>query len=197
MSASRGRAVLGLASLALVALLTACDDDDASTPTTTTTPFTATACASQTPTLRVDLIDDAIAAVERERGGPQRYYEINATESLVNLFVAGDETGEETGDQTGEVVPYTYVGGELSAQDPQTGAQGSTFEAARVQFDPSKVTSCVGAALPDATIQAFDVLGGPGGAVQYSIIARSQVGGQLVAVVDAQGNVQSVEAVDS
>ena len=193
MSASRGRAVLGLASLALVALLTACDDDDASTPTTTTTPFTATACASQTPTLRVDLIDDAIAAVERERGGPQRYYEINATESLVNLFVAGDETGEETG----EVVPYTYVGGELSAQDPQTGAQGSTFEAARVQFDPSKVTSCVGAALPDATIQAFDVLGGPGGAVQYSIIARSQVGGQLVAVVDAQGNVQSVEAVDS
>ena len=145
-------------------------------------------CASKPPVLRVDLVAAAVSAVEAERGGPQRYYEINATAKLVNLFVVGATSGE--------VVPYVYLAdGGLSSTKPSTGASGSTFVAAAIDIDPRKVTSCVTAQLPGARIDNFDVLGGPNGAVQYSVIATSTVGGQLIAVVDGDGAVQSVEPV--
>ncbi len=58
---------------------------------------------------RVDLIDDAVAALEAELGGPQRYFEINATPQLVNLFVELNDGAL--------VQPWVYLDGELSSTD--------------------------------------------------------------------------------
>jgi hypothetical protein len=74
--------------LALALGASACNDDDgASVPPVDTTVRTDTA-------LRVDLVASAITAVETERGGPQRYTEINVNPEGVSLFVAIDDTSE-------------------------------------------------------------------------------------------------------
>ena len=48
-----------------------------------------------------------MAAVEAELGGPQQYFEVNATPQVVNLFVADDGRRRRSS-------PYVYVGGELA-----------------------------------------------------------------------------------
>ena len=66
----------------------ACSDDDGATvPPVDTTVRTDTL-------LRVDLVAPAIIAVETDRGGPQRYTEINVNPQGVTLFVAVDDTSE-------------------------------------------------------------------------------------------------------
>lgn len=185
----RPRAGAPLPALVLVvAALVSCSGDDGSgapteTPVATLASFD---CASTPPTLRVDLIDEAIAAVEAERGGAQRYFEINATPLLVNLFVAGDDGAT--------VTPYVYVDGELSSDDAVE-AEGNTFTADAVDIDPLRVTSCVAAELAGSAQDAFIVEGGPQGAVRFSVLVTSQAGGQLVVGVDGVGAVLSVDPV--
>ena len=160
------------------------DEDEGSTSAATLAPEV---CPSEQPVLRVDLIDDAVAALEAERGPGQRYFEINATDDLVNLFVVGDADGE--------VVPYVFLGGELSSEAPATGAEGNTFTADRLAFDPLKVTSCVADRLEAATLIAFEVLAGADGNVQYSVITRSTAGGRLISTVGPAGAIVGVQAV--
>ena len=62
-------------------------------------------------------IAPAIAALEAELGGPQQYFEINATPQLVNLFVADAATAA--------VTPFVYVGGSLAETGQAAGAQGT------------------------------------------------------------------------
>ena len=64
-------------------------------------------------------------------------------------------------------------------------------------FDPMKVTSCVTAQLPVSTQEVFEVLGGPSGAVQYSVLTRSPQGGQLVIMVAGDGSVLASEPIDA
>ncbi len=65
----------------------------------------------------LDQIAPAVAAVEAKLGGPQQYFEINATPQLVNLFVA--DAAKTT------VTPYVYVGGAVAEAGPSAGAQGN------------------------------------------------------------------------
>jgi hypothetical protein len=132
----------------------------------------------------VDQIAPAIVAVEDELGGPQRYFEINATPQLVNLFVAGD----------GEVTPYVYVGGELGPAGAPAAAEGATFTADAVAFDPDRILDGVRDELPESAIVLFTIAGGPGGAVQYGATVQSERGGTLDVVLDPDGSVQSVTA---
>ncbi len=172
-----GRAV----ALALCAALsaTACGNDDE-----------ATGCAAQDdPALAVDQIGAALAAVEAELGAAPQLFEVNATDVVVNLFVAGTAA-----DGTPTATPYAFARGELVGEDPLP-AQGATFGADAVRIDPARVLSCVAEEVPGSTLTGFVVEGGPGGAVRYTVVITSSQGGQLLAEVAGDGQVRSVQVV--
>jgi hypothetical protein len=132
----------------------------------------------------LDQIGPAIAAVERKLGGPQQYFEINATPQLVNLFVAD---GAKT-----KVTPYVYVGGAAAESAPPAEASGNTFAASAVTFDPQTILDHVVDRLPDSDIVLFTIAGGPAGAVQYTAGVQSKQGGTLEVTLGADGAVQAV-----
>jgi hypothetical protein len=144
-------------------------------------------CVPGDPVLDIDQIPAAIDAVEAELGGPQRYFEINATQVLVNLFVASPDGTK--------VTPYAYAAGSLSSDDTFD-AQGNTFDSGALDIDPQLVSSCVAGQLPTSSQDLFLVEGGLGGAVRYSILTTSTNGGQLLIEVRGDGTVLSVDPVD-
>ena len=112
----------------------------------------------------VDQIVPAIAAVEDELGGPQQFFEINATPQVVNLFVATDGGTM--------VTPYVYVGGEVASPAEPTTAEGATFVADAVTFDAATILDGVTDELPDSDVARLSIVGGPGGAVRYGATVR-------------------------
>jgi hypothetical protein len=169
--------------VALVITLSSCRGGDSSAEThLPTTVAGSTVPADEWP--RVDLIEPAMAALEAKLGGPQEYFEVNATSQLVNLFVALND---------GKVVqPWVYIDGQLSAQDGQD-AQGHTFPKTAVSFDATTILDQVRLQLPQSHPDAFIVEGGENGAVRYSLVLTSIQGGQLVVVLGPDGTVLSVE----
>jgi hypothetical protein len=170
--------------LVVVALVLApaCSGDGASTDTPVATSTSTAVPADEWP--RVDLIAPAMAALETKLGGPQQYFEVNATSKLVNLFVALND---------GKVAqPWVYLNGELSAQDGQD-AQGHTFARNAVTFDSATILGQVKEQLAQSHPDAFIVEGGDNGAVRYSVVLTSVQGGQLVVILGPDGTVLSVE----
>ena len=155
------------------------------TPATQPVPSSTSAVAGTVASQpRVDLIREAVAALEAQLGSPQRYFEINATSQLVNLIVALNG---------GTVArPWVYLDGELSSSSGSD-ANGNTFPASALDFDPDKVLSKLQAELPQSRADLFFVEGGPGGIVRYSVAVTSSQGGQLVVVVGPDGTVRSVD----
>ena len=86
-----------LIAVAVTLALGGCSGDDASTESAATT------IAVDVEWPIVEQIDDAVIALEAELGGPQEYFEINATAQLVNLFVAF-EGGGIVDQQGGELI---------------------------------------------------------------------------------------------
>ena len=178
------RTSLAIASSVVLAL-GACSDSGGGATTTTVTAATTTPAGA--PALRVDLVDDAVLAVEADLGGPQEYYEINATPALVNLFVAG---------AGGSVTAFVFVAGVLTSEALTGEAGGATFRADALAFDPATVTSHVTSELPTSRQDVFEIVGGPNGTVRYSIVVTSAVGGgQLIVQVDPDGTVLAVDPV--
>ena len=170
------------AALAIGLAVAACSAEGSSSGTQvvdSTTPFDSPAAPP-----RVDLINPAITALEERLGGPQQYFEINATSQLVNLIVALNDGALAQ--------PWVYLDGELSSTDG-VDASGFMFSAATLDFDPDTVLSKLQAELPQSSADLFFVEGGAGGIVRYSVAVTSQQGGQLVVVVGRDGTVQSVD----
>lgn len=188
----RSRRLLVLVPIVAVAGLVGCSGDDIvpSLPAETTVMPLPAECpvATESP-VAVDQIGPALAAVEAELGGPQEYFEVNAADVVVNLFVAGTAA-----DGSSTVTPYAFSRGELTAQ-PATAADGNRFAAAAVQIDPQRVLSCVVGQLPSSMVTAFVVEGGPNGVVRYTVVVTSEQGGQLVVEVSGTGQVLSVDPV--
>ncbi len=188
---SRRPAAAALA-VALV-LLAACSDDASSTDGSTgTTGPDVTICDPQgTAQAEADLpavgdIEQAVADLEAELGGPQEYFEINATARLVNLWVSlNDGTVAQ---------PWLWANGELSSEDGDT-ASGGTFVADDLDFDPDTVLTKVRDEVPDSILETFYVHGDGDGNVQYSVLTSALCGGGLDVIVGPEGDVRSVDPV--
>jgi len=172
-----------------VLVLSSCSgsDDGGSSSSPAVDSLVTSACAPGDPVLVIDEIPDAVAAVEAELGGPQRYFEINATTVLVNLFVASPDGTQ--------VTPYVYSKGTLSS-DASRPATGNSFPASVIDIDPQSVTSCISGQLPTSTQDLFLIQGGADDAVRYGVLVTSQAGGQLLVEVSGTGVVLGVDPVD-
>jgi hypothetical protein len=133
---------------------------------------------------RADLIAAAVAELEAKLGGPQQFFEINATSQVVNIWVA---LNNRTLAQ-----PWVYLGGELSSTEPES-AQGATFVASSLPTDPTVLLSQVSKELPGSQLDLIEIRGGPAGAVQFTVAVTSSEGGQLLVEVGPDGKVLSVD----
>ncbi len=136
----------------------------------------------------VDEIAPATAALEEELGGPQQYFEINATPQFVNLFVASD-------DRT-EVQTYLYVDGELEPPTPPAPASGPTFAWSAVELDPDTVLAQVSEDLADSDIVVFAIRAGAEGEPEFTARVQSEQGGMLDVALSPTGEVLSVDPLD-
>lgn len=167
--------------LAPLAPLAACSDKSGSADgSSASSPLVP---ASDELPLRVELIGPAVAALEAKLGGPQQYLEVNATPTLVNLFVAVENATK--------AVAYVYIGGTLGDPAPpeDVKAGAPTFDASKIAFNYKRVLEPVLAALPASTYRVFSVVGVAGGAVSYLVTVQSSKGGELQVPVKADGSI--------
>jgi myosin-crossreactive antigen len=174
--------------ICLAGLLLGCSENGGGAATTTSTVAEMSAPAPAGGELPlVEQIDAAIAAIESELGGPQQYFEINATAKLVNLFVSLNN---------GAIAqPWVYVDGTLTSQEGKA-ASGGTFLAADVAFDPAMVLSKIRDQLAGSTIESFYINGDGQGNVQYGALVTSKQGGGLDVLVGSDGAIKSVDPIN-
>lgn len=187
-----------LVALALVPLfVAACSDGDGSSASSTdatsvdaTSAGTGGLCRPDT-TLqatddlpKVSLVRTAIEALEAKLGGPQQYFEVNATARVVNLFVAlnGGTVAQA----------WVYVDGQLTSQEGQP-ASGGTFQLSDLDFQPETVLATVQSQIAGATLESFYVHGDGKGNVEYGVLASSQCGGGFDIIVGPDGAIRSVD----
>jgi len=137
-------------------------------------------CGSSKEALSVSDIDNAVEAVAEVLGKSPKFYEINATPTLVNLFAA---------DGKGNAINFVFEEGKLAQETSVAPAQGESFSAAEMSFS-SKVYKRVQKELPESILRAFSVIGdNPTGGVQYRVVLQSDRGGQLAVFVDPTGKI--------
>ena len=174
--------------IAICLAFVGCSDDGASSDSTiesTTTSASSVAVSTELPI--VDHVDDAIAAVEAALMGPQKYFEINATAQLVNLFVAlEDGTAAQA---------WLYLDGELTSDEPAP-AKGGTFRAADLDIDSATIFSRLQIELPGATVESFYIHGDGQGAVQYGVLLTTSLGGALDVRLSSAGQILSSETLN-
>lgn len=135
---------------------------------------------------RVDLIPDAIEAVEDHYGGPQEYFEISAGLESVGVIVAVDAaTAAEQG---------TYsAGGVLTGPDPVGPADGQTFTAEQIDLEPDRIFDQIREELDDPVIIDLAILGGPNDSVVYDASIASESGGVLLVLLGPSGSILAVQ----
>lgn len=166
---------------AAAAVIAGCSDSKSSDGTNAANVTTTTGApipAGEAPLL-VEQIRPAIAALEAELGGPQQYFEVNATPTLVNLFVAAEGATE--------AIAYVYQAGALQTPAAPEAASGPTFSAAELTFDETRVLANVVGSLPDSTLRGFSAVGVQGGGVSYVVTVESTRGGSLEVMVGPTG----------
>lgn len=187
------RRVAGMLALsAVVVSLVAGCSSDATGPAATEAPTVTICDPSGEPQAAADLPDvasvrAAMADLDTRLGGPQEYFEVNATARLVNLFVAlnGGTLAQA----------WVWVDGDLTSAEPQT-ASGGTFTLADLDLDDSVALTTVRSEIPDAVLESFYVHGDGEGNVQYGILTSALCGGGLEVIVGPDGSVKSVDPVN-
>ena len=129
----------------------------------------------------LEQIRPAVAALEAQLGGPQRYFEINATPTLVNLFVAVDDATQ--------AVAYIYAQDALQPPADARPASGPTFAASEMTFDETRVMALTVSQLPTSAFLRLAVTGIEEGAVNYTIVTLSDLGTEFQVFVGPMGDV--------
>jgi hypothetical protein len=137
--------------------------------------------------LRIDAMGAAVEAVHAAMGGEQRFYEVNATPTLVNLFIAADD---------GTEISYVYDAAEQQLSEPivQEPTMTQTFAWSQADFDADKVLTDALGALPSSLPRLFAVSAGTDGALFYVVTLESTQGGILDVLVDRNGEILSTRA---
>ena len=136
-------------------------------------------------------IAPAVTALEAKLGGPQHYFELDATALGVTLWVAGTAAGD---DAATTATPYLYVGDEVASNGAAEPAQGQTFTAAEaLTFDADRVLDGVAGDLADSTIDSFSIVGSADSGVQFAVVVVSDRGGEISVQVDGQGRVLAAD----
>lgn len=133
---------------------------------------------------KVELIAEAVEAIESELGAPPVFFEVNATARAVNLFVALNNSTVAQ--------QWIYVDGGFTSTEGQP-AQGGTFSADQLAFNPGTVLATVRDEVPDLVLQTFYVQGDGQGSVRYALLGVAQCGGGLDIVVEGDGAIISVD----
>lgn len=175
------RSAVAAVALALALVGAGCSGDDDDRPSETT------AAAVTGQPLRIDAMAAAVEAVETERGGEQRYFEVNASPTLVNVFVDG-------GDETEISYVYDAVAHELSDPVVQEPTLAQTFAWSQVDFDAGAVLTKALDALPSSLPRLFSVTAGEDDALFYVVTLESTQGGVLDVLVDRRGEILSTRA---
>jgi hypothetical protein len=134
---------------------------------------------------QLDAIAPAVAAVEAELGGPQRYFEITAEPQRVELWVALDDATA--------AVPYVYIGGELAPAAASQPASGETFAPGDAPFDPDTVLDQLDEDLDEPDIAQLSIGRNTAGEVDLLVVVQSAQGGVLDVTLAPDGTVRSVE----
>ena len=138
------------------------------------------------PEPRVDLIPEALAAVEEHYGAPQEYFEVSATLDSVGFIVAVDDaTAAEQGSYGAD--------GTFTAPVDVGEASGSTFTRAAIDVEPDRIFDRIRDELDDPVIVDFAVQGGPDGAVIYDATIASEAGGVLLVLLGPDGTINGVQ----
>ncbi len=155
----------------LVAAAAACSDDAGG--------------ASSSSSLKIDEIAAAIQAVDAVPaadgvGAELRFYEVNATPTLVNLFVANPDN---------TVTAFVYLDGVLDDGSAPAQADGQSFAASAVSFDAETVLDQVAEELPDSAMRGFSAVSDGAAGVRYLITIESVNGGILEIPVGPDGSI--------
>ncbi|MDW3212538.1 MAG: hypothetical protein R8G01_00955 [Ilumatobacteraceae bacterium] len=135
---------------------------------------------------RIELIPDAVAAIEDHYGAPQEYFEISAGLDAVGFVVAVDEaTMAEQGSYGSD--------GTFVAPEPVGEASGETFFADQIDFDPDLIFEQVREELDDPVIVDLAIQGGPNDTVVYDASIASDGGGVLLVLLGPDGTIQGAQ----
>lgn len=142
--------------------------------------------------LGIDTIAAAVEAVRAEIDGEPRFYEINSTETGVNLFL---QVPQDSGESVPGVVQARYTADEgLVLSDEVLEASGSTFAFPDLDLSSDRLTSTVLAELPESTPRMFVMTAAGDGSsstdgVSLRVIMESEMGGRLSVFVDFDGRI--------
>lgn len=137
-------------------------------------------CGGESTSLKVEEIDDAVKAVVDLTGKPAKFFEINATPDLINLFLD---------DGNGSAINFVWNGAELRDETEVAPADGVSFDASGMSFT-TDVYALVEDELPDSLLRAFTITAdGPNGEILNRVVVQSERGGQFSVLVDSVGKI--------
>ena len=153
--------------------------------------------------LRLDQIEAALDAVDAEVGSGKavQLFEVNATELVVNVFVATDLDGTPNSDGRPDgVIHFVFSERDgLETAPEAVAATGPTFARSALDFDSASILTAVTTELPASSPEMFvmtaaGTVENPTGVVEYRVLLQSPQGGQLSVLLTNQGEIIGTDA---
>lgn len=155
------------------------------------------------PTLGIENIQPAVAAVREQRGSEPEFFEINSTAAGVNLFIAVSRSEGSSNRDAVIQGRYTPEGG-LVLSEELLDASGPVFVVGEMTFAPDRLVGQVVKELSGSTPLMFVLTAtmpvegvGTQAAPIRRVIMESSRGGRLAVFVDLDGVILGTEIVET